>query len=273
MRGRLTAAVTWVTLAALLCGMPNPSASAAQRETKGAKSVKTAKNGKNGVARHFALTRTAALRGNADAAFHLALMLLEGKGAARNPSEAARFMKMSAHRGHLQAQYSLGALYYEGTGVKQDRPLASYWIAKAAGGGYAEAQYAYGMLLLSGDGVPVDKVAAMEWLGKASRQGSHGAQEVLRQLVALPGRTTEIRSLEPIIAAPRNASSPADVTDGSRIEGVGVVLDEGEFSLRFSMPHLREAISPEYPVYSPDKGLWDRIQGGTFEIIYRPGGK
>lgn len=262
MRGRLTAAAACSVLAALSLAVPEPSALAASRNGKAA-------NG--GESREFARTKAAAQRGDADAAFRLALMLLNGTGVARNPSEAARLMKMAAEKGHRQAQYSLGALYYEGSGVKQDRRSAAGWIARAAAGGHVEAQYAYGMLLLSGDGVPGDKVAAMEWLGKASRQGSAGARDVLRQLVALPGRTTEIRSLDTLITAPRSAPSGAGTDGDAHLEGMGVILDQGEFSLRFSMPHLQDAIDPTYPVTSPDKGVWDRLQGGTFEIIFRLG--
>ncbi|MBT1077041.1 tetratricopeptide repeat protein [Geobacter grbiciae] len=262
MKGRLTAAVTCSLLAALLLAVPDPSASA-----------RVGRNGKTPAAQEFARTRGAAQRGDAGAAFRLALMFLDGTGVARNPAESVRFMKIAAERGHVRAQYFLGTLFHEGVGVKQDQKEAARWIARAAAGGNAEAQYAYGLLLLSGDGVPVDKVAAMGWLGKASRQGSRGARDVLRQLVALPGRPTEIRSLEPSIAAPRAAPSADAADGGAHLEGMGVILDQGEFGLRFSVPHLKEAIAPVYPAYSPDKGVWNRIQGGTFEIIYRPGAK
>ena len=262
MKGRLTVAAALLVLS-FFAAVAEPPALAAPRG-KGAGAA---------VEREFARTRAAALRGDAGAAFRLALMFLNGTGVARNPSEAARFMRMAAEKGHRQARYSLGALYYEGTGVKQDRRAAAGWIARAAEGGHAEAQYAYGMLLLSGDGVPVDKVAAMEWLGKASRQGSAGAHDVLRQLVALPGRSSEVRSLEPLIAAPPSAPSSGGTEREARLEGMGVILDRGEFSLRFSMPHLKEAIAPAYPSSSPDRGGWERLQGGTFEIIYRPGAR
>ncbi len=251
-------------LVALLLTPPEPLASAASRG---------ARNGKTPAAREYARTRAAAQRGDADATFRLALMLLAGTGVARNPAEAARFMKIAAERGHVRAQYSLGAFYHEGTGVKQDQTEAARWIARAAAGGDAEAQYAYGLILLSGDGVPVDKVQAMEWLGKASRQGSGGARDVLRHMVALPGHSPEIRSLEPLITAPRSASLSSGSEGGARMEGMGVILDQGEFSLRFSMPHLKEAIAPVYPPSSLDKRGWERLQGGTFEIIYRPGGR
>ncbi|CAG0952517.1 Secretory immunoglobulin A-binding protein EsiB [Geobacteraceae bacterium] len=260
MKDKLTTAVTCSVLATLFLGMPEPSASAVARGAKGAKTA---------AAHEYSRIRAAAQRGDASASFRLALMLLNGTGVARNTAEAARFMKMAAERGHVQAQYSLGTLYYEGTGVKQDRKQAAGWIARAAAGGDAEAQYAYGMLLLSGDGVPVDKVQAMDWLGKASRQGSAGARDVLRQLVAFQGRPPEIRSLEPVITAPPSGSRSVEANERTRLEGMGVILDQGEFSLRFSMPHLRDAIDPAYPVTSPDTGVWDRLQGGTFEIIFR----
>ncbi|RNC73240.1 MAG: sel1 repeat family protein [Desulfuromonadales bacterium] len=216
----------------------------------------------------FAATRNAAQRGNSDAAFRLALMYLNGTGTPRNRSEAARYMKMAAERGHQRAQYYLGTFYYEGTGVKEDRQAAALWIRKAAEGGDAEAQYAYGMLLLSGDGVPVDKVTAMEWLGKASRQGNQGARDVLQELVTFSGRPPEIRSLEPDLSAKRPDATQGEAVNRERLEGKGVILNQGEFSLKFSMPDLSGANSPYRT--SPDDNLRNRLQGGTFEIIYRP---
>lgn len=264
MKGRRASTVSCLVLAALILAAPEQSAAGPSRGGG---------NGKTPAAREYARTREAAKRGDANASFRLALMLLNGQGVAPNRAEAARFMKIAAELGHVRAQYILGTFYHEGTGVKQDQKAAARWIARAAAGGDAEAQYAYGLLLLSGGGVPVDKVRAMEWLGKASRQGSEGARDVLRELVAFTGRPPEIRSLEPIITAPSSGLRGGDADGGTRLEGMGVILDQGAFSLRFSMPHLKDAIRQSPAPTSLDKGVWDRLQGGTFEIIFRPGAK
>ncbi|WP_286351994.1 tetratricopeptide repeat protein [Geobacter sulfurreducens] len=261
MRGRLAVMVCRVVTALALSMLAVAPVPAASRAAKGTKAAKAA----NG----YAATQAAARRGDAKAAFRLALMHLDGSGAPRKPTEAARYMKMAAERGHARAQYYLGTFYHEGTGVKRDSAAAALWIGKAAAGGDAEAQYAYGMVLLSGDGVPVDKVRAIEWLGKASRQGNEGARDVLQELVAFQGRPTEIRALEPSISAAGPAHRPEAGTTGARLEGKGVVLDQGEFSLKFSMPGLGNTGDPYRT--TTDEKLWEHLQGGSFEIIYRPG--
>ncbi|HMN03237.1 tetratricopeptide repeat protein [Geobacter anodireducens] len=258
MRDRAAVVVCRVVTALALSMLAVAPVWAASRTAKGAKAA-------NG----YAATQAAARRGDAAAAFRLALMHLDGNGAPRKPAEAARYMKMAAERGHVRAQYYLGTFYHEGTGVKRDSAAAAYWIGKAAAGGDAEAQYAYGMVLLSGDGVPVDKVRAMEWLGKASRQGNEGARDVLRELVAFQGRPTEIRSLEPTISSAGPAVRGETGATGARLEDKGVVLDQGEFSLKFSMPGLGSTGDPYRT--TTDEKLWEHLQGGTFEIIYRPG--
>lgn len=225
--------------------------------------------GQEGRGNGLAAARAAARKGDSRAAYMLALRYLYGSGAPRDPAAAARYMKMAAERGLVRAQYYLGTFYYEGTGVNQDRRLAARWIGKAAAAGDAEAQYAYGMLLLSGEGVPVDKVKAIDWLGKASRQGNEGARDVLQELVSFRGRPVEVRSLDSTVAAPPAASRSEGSDGGPRLAEKGVILDQGEFSLKFSLPGFSDtrATSPA----APDEKLWNRLQGGTFDIIYRPG--
>jgi len=142
-------------------------------------------------------------------------------------------------------------------------------MRKAADGGYVPAQYAYGMLLLSGDGVPADRAKAVEWLGKAAKQGDEGAKETLQELVALRakpgmGGIPELRNLPPpVIAQPR-------AKEEVRLEGKAIILDKGEFGLKFSLPDLNDAYGP--PSAQSKEPLWNRLEGGKFEIIFRPKG-
>ncbi|WP_236685546.1 tetratricopeptide repeat protein [Geobacter pickeringii] len=225
--------------------------------------------GQGGAGNGLAVARGAARKGDPRAAYMVALRYLYGSGTPRDPAAAARYMKMAAERGLVRAQYYLGTFYYEGIGVRQDRRAAARWIGRAASAGDAEAQYAYGMLLLAGDGVPVDKVTAIDWLGKASRQGNEGARDVLQELVSFRGRPVEIRSLDPTVAAPAPTPRSEGSDGGPRLAEKGVILDQGEFSLKFSLPGFSETrtTSPA----APDEKLWNRLQGGTFDIIYRPG--
>jgi uncharacterized protein len=214
--------------------------------------------------------RAAAAGGNPLASFILALMYQHGEGVKRNPAESARLMKVAAEKGNTAAQFYTGAFYYGGFGVKQDRSRAATWLRRAAERGYAPAQYAYGMLLLAGDGVPVEKVKAVDWLGKAAKQGDEGARETLQELVALrakPGKDSipELKNLPPpILEQPRGAD------EGVRLEGKGIVLDRGEFGLKFSLPDLNDAYAPPSAQTSKEP-IWNRLEGGKFEIIFRPG--
>lgn len=217
--------------------------------------------------------KAAAAGGNARAAFMLALMHLHGEGVAKNAAESARYMRISAEHGNVPAAFFLGTFYYHGTGVTRDRQEAALWIGRAARAGYGEARAAYGMLLLSGDGVATDKVAAMDWLGQAARDGNENARAVLRELVSFRGQLLGGPALDP-----RMATAPEPELRGKvdhdlqpRLEGKGVVLDKGAFSLKFSMPDVRDAyVLPGAPARPAEQDLLNRMQGGKFEIIFRP---
>lgn len=218
--------------------------------------------------REIALYRSAATHGHRLAPFLLSLLYQSGEGVKKDPREAARFMKLAAERGHLPAQFFTASFYYSGFGFRPDHRKAAEWMRKAAVKGYAPAQSAYGMLLLSGDGVAVDKVAAMEWLGKAARQGDEGARETLQELVALHptplGKQPELKNPPPPIL-----EQPKQAEEGVRLEGKGIILDRGEFGLKFSLPDLNDIHAP---ASANRESPWSRLQGGKFEIILRPGG-
>jgi hypothetical protein len=214
--------------------------------------------------------RAAAAGGDSRANFMLALMSFHGEGVPRNLKDAARFMRAAAERGNARAAFFLGTFYYHGTGVPQDKKEAARWIGRAAEIGYAEAQSAYGMLLLSGDGVPVDKEKAVEWLGKASRQGNDGARAVLRELVSLRGLPLGGPALDLGMMTKSEPGQPAVRDLSPRLEGKGVVLDRGAFSLKFSIPDVRDAYAPTGPPSTTEQGILTRLQGGKFEIIFRP---
>jgi len=213
--------------------------------------------------------RAAAAGGDSRANFMLSLMYYHGDGVPRNPAEAARLMRAAAESGGARAEFFMGSFYYNGTGVPQDKAQAARWIGKAAEKGYAEAEHAYGMLLLSGDGVPVDKAKAVQWLAKAAKQGDEGAQAVLRELVGL--RTAP--SVEPDLLLTSQRASEGhnnQASGGTYLQGKGVVLDKGDYSLKFSLPDLEDAYAPPSAAGSPPN-LKSQFQGGKFEIIFKTG--
>jgi hypothetical protein len=52
-----------------------------------------------------------------------------------------------------------------------------------------------------------------------------------------------------------------------RLEGKGVILDQGSFGLKFSLPTLYDAYAPQNQ--APSRRLWEQFQGGTFDVIIR----
>ena len=209
--------------------------------------------------------RAASLK-SARAAFMLSLMYYNGEGVSQNPAEAVRLMKIAAERGDHRAQYYLGTFYYQGVGSQVDRQSSAAWFRKSAEAGFADAQLAYGMVLLSGDGVAQDKGAGVEWLTKAAQQNNSKAKEVIGELLTYRGQFV-----------PSSVTETTKVVQGSdkrlnenqlRLEGKGVILDQGTFGLKFSLPTLYDAYAPQnMPVANP---LWDRLQGGVLDIIIRP---
>jgi uncharacterized protein len=208
----------------------------------------------------------AAAAKNARAAFMLSLMHQSGEGVPHNPAEAFRLMRIAAELGDSRAQYFLGTFYYQGVGIRIDRPSAGAWFRKSAESGFDDAQLAYGMLLLSGDGVAQDKAQAVEWLGKAARQDNGRAHEVLRELLTYRGQPVGSQMTD--VAQSTNTTEKQQSENQLRLEGKGVLLDQGTFGLKFSLPTLYDAYAPQNQ--SIARPLWEHFQGGTFDIIIRP---
>ena len=65
-----------------------------------------------------------AKKGLAQAQYNLGVMHANGKGVAKNYSEAIRWWKLAANQGNDKAQYNLGLMYEKGKGVKQNLKTA-----------------------------------------------------------------------------------------------------------------------------------------------------
>ncbi len=207
----------------------------------------------------------AAAAKNARAAFMLSLMHHYGEGVPNNPVEAVRLMRLAASQHDHRAQYYLGTFYYNGAGTLIDRATAAGWFRLSAEAGFADAQLAYGMVLLAGDGANQDKGQAIEWLTKAAQQNNARAKGIVRELLiysTLPSNGALLDSSKnPGLSVKRMGDSQL------RLEGNGVILDEGSFGLKFSLPTLHDAYAPQNQNNS--QPIWDKLQGGTLDIIIR----
>jgi hypothetical protein len=115
-------------------------------------------------------------QGEAKAQAELADRYLMGRGATKNPEEAAKWYRKAAEQGLPDAQSALGALYASGFGVSKDPIEAVKWYRLAATQGLGIAQYNLGAMYLTGQGVPQSDQEAMKWFRKASEQGEVLAQ-------------------------------------------------------------------------------------------------
>jgi TPR repeat protein len=118
----------------------------------------------------------AAVAGNREAQFRLAVLYARGHGVPPSPSDAAAWCRRAAEQGYAPAQVSVAASYIGGGGVPRDPQLAAAWYAKAARSGHSEAQFRLAVLQCTGQGVPEDLAAATRWYRSAAEQGHRYAQ-------------------------------------------------------------------------------------------------
>lgn len=80
--------------------------------------------------RAFDMFRFAATNfGDANAQYHLARMLLDGTGVAKNPQQAARWLNLAAGKRHVASQALLGQMLFNGQdGVARQRARGLMWL-------------------------------------------------------------------------------------------------------------------------------------------------
>ena len=120
--------------------------------------------------KQFQAVRARADKGDADAQLGVAALYASGRGVARDPAKAAKYIRKAAEQGSARAQCLLGLAYSIGDGVKPDKAEAARWLRRAADHGLAEAQFDLGMCYANGDGVAKNPVGAVEWYRKAAAQ-------------------------------------------------------------------------------------------------------
>ena len=86
-------------------------------------------------------TTTQPGQGDAEAQFHLGLILSNSPGERRDNARAAQCYLKAAELNHPLAQFNLGLMYAKGEGVARNDSEARMWILKAAEQGDAGAQF------------------------------------------------------------------------------------------------------------------------------------
>ena len=114
--------------------------------------------------------RSAALAGNTEKQYKLAVMYSMGIDLPKDRDKAAYWFEKAASSGHVSSAYLLASIYME-----TDKRKAARWLQSAAEKGYAPAQKSLGEMYAEGMGVIKDPQKGIFWLKKAAAQNSAGA--------------------------------------------------------------------------------------------------
>ncbi|TQF35435.1 hypothetical protein UNPF46_24635 [Bradyrhizobium sp. UNPF46] len=120
--------------------------------------------------------RSAAMRGDATAAYEIGVRFAEGKGVATNYDEAAKWYDRAAQAGVIPATFRLGTLYEKGLGVKKDADIARRYYTQAAERGNAKAMHNLAVLDADGGGRGANYKSAAQWFRKAADRGVADSQ-------------------------------------------------------------------------------------------------
>ncbi|MFK4512257.1 SEL1-like repeat protein [Bradyrhizobium daqingense] len=120
--------------------------------------------------------RTAAMKGDATAAYEIGMRFAEGKGVATNYDEAAKWYDRAAQAGVVPATFRLGTLYEKGLGVKKDADIARRYYTQAAERGNAKAMHNLAVLDADGGGRGANYKSAAQWFRKAADRGVADSQ-------------------------------------------------------------------------------------------------
>jgi localization factor PodJL len=120
--------------------------------------------------------RTAALKGDASAAYEIGVRYAEGKGVTVNFDEAAKWYDRAAQAGVVPAIFRLGTLYEKGLGEKKDLDIARRYYLQAAERGNAKAMHNLAVLDADGGTKGANYKSASQWFRKAADRGVADSQ-------------------------------------------------------------------------------------------------
>ncbi|MGH6791411.1 MAG: peptidoglycan-binding protein [Methyloceanibacter sp.] len=120
--------------------------------------------------------RQAAAAGDAKAQYSIALRYAQGKGTARDMSEARRWLERAASAGFAPAQYQLGILYERGQGVGKDLGRARSWYAAAAEKGNVKAMHNLAIGASGRQDAQADYAETARWHEEAAAYGFTDSQ-------------------------------------------------------------------------------------------------
>ena len=123
-----------------------------------------------------AALRSAALKGDATAAFEVGVRFAEGRGVPQSYEEAAKWYDRAAQAGVVPGMFRLGTLYEKGLGLKKDWEIARRHYMQAAERGNAKAMHNLAVLDADGGTRGANYKSASLWFRKAADRGVADSQ-------------------------------------------------------------------------------------------------
>ena len=123
-----------------------------------------------------------AAEGDPGGKVRLAVMLVDGKGTARDYTQALDFCKSAAQDRYAPGPFCVGYLYEHGLGMPADLKEAAKWYGEASALGHTQATLRLAEMNVKGDGIPIDRAEAYFLYFSAYRQGSDDAKTQARAL-------------------------------------------------------------------------------------------
>lgn len=203
--------------------------------------------------------RSAAVAGDAAAAYEVAVRFAEGRGVPVNLEEAARWFERASSKGLAPAQFRYASLLEKGQGVKKDLAQARKLYLAAAGKGNGKAMHNLAVLYAEGGEGKPDYVNAAQWFRKAAQRGIADSQYNLGVLCAR-GLGTEKNPTESYqwfaLAANQGDKESAKKRDeiGSHLDAESLALAQSNVQNFRTEPQPQEAIAVAEPA-----GGWDGV--------------
>lgn len=114
-----------------------------------------------------------------------------------HPQAQFYLQQIAALSGDRDSQYALAICYEQGRGVEKDIDKAIAWYRQAAEQGHRDAQFELGRRYQDGDGLKKHPVAAQSWLEKSAKQGHKQAEAILRRQSLLGDLLLAIKPITP----------------------------------------------------------------------------
>ena len=173
--------------------------------------------------------RLAAEAGDPVAAFEVGARFAEGKGVARDLSEAAAWYRRAADAGLAPAEYRLASLYERGQGVARDPAKAIALYQRAADRGNVGAMHNLAVLVSEGAAGAPDAKTALSWFVAAANYGVKDSQYNLGVVYARGLGTKE--NLPEAYKWFAVAAASGDKDAAARRDEVAALLDQDQLAL------------------------------------------